>query len=101
MFELKFKKMKWGLILIAIGSVIWAGNYGLVSISFSFSRDWPIMLIAFGLLGIWKSISFNRSSGKIPSKDKKRGIGDILEDIEKGSKTAEDAIAELNERKGK
>ena len=101
MFKLKSSKLKWGLILIAIGSIIWAHNYGLLSVSFNFSRDWPILLIAFGLLGIWKSISFKERFEKIPSKEKKRAIIDILEDIESGSKTAEDAISELNKRNEK
>ena len=95
MFSLKSNKLKWGLILIAIGFVIWAHNYGLISFPFNFSQDWPTILIALGLLGIWKSVSFKHRSGKISSKEKKRAIADILEDIETGNKSAEDAIREL------
>ncbi|MCG2725370.1 MAG: hypothetical protein L6420_03760 [Elusimicrobia bacterium] len=67
----------------------------------SFSRDWPVILMAFGILGVWRSISLKHHSEKTPSKDKKRVIGNILKDIESGAKTAEDAIAELNGQKEK
>lgn len=99
MFNLKSQKFKWGLILIAIGSVVWAHNYGLLSFSFSFSRDWPVVLIAFGLFGVWKSFFFY--SEKTPSKRKRRAIGDVLRDIERGAKTAEDAVKELSSKKNK
>ena len=101
MFSLKSSKLKWGLVLIAIGSVLWAHNFGLLSLSFNFSRDWPVILIAFGLLGIWKSIALKASSEKMSSKSNKRAIGDILKDIESGTKTAEDVILELNDNKEK
>ena len=99
MFELKSNKLKWGLILISIGAVVWARNYGLLSFPFSFSKDWPIILVTLGLVGIWKSVSFKNNSKKIPSKEKKRVIGDILKDVETGDKSAEDAIKELDSQK--
>ena len=99
MFSLKSSKLKWGLILIAIGAVVWAHNFGLLSLSFNFSRDWPVILIAFGLLGVWKSISLKAPSEKTPSKRDRRVVGDILKDIESGAKSAEDAIKELDSQK--
>ncbi|MEA3306314.1 MAG: DUF5668 domain-containing protein [Elusimicrobiota bacterium] len=71
MFEFKSSKLKWGLVLIAAGFVVLAHNYGLLSFSFNFYRDWPIILIAFGLMGIWKSISFKNHREKTPLKKKR------------------------------
>ncbi len=97
MFNLKSGKLKWGLIFIGIGSIVWAHNYGLLSLSLNFSRDWPVILIGLGLFCIWKSVSLKSRSGKTPLKGRKRNITDILEDVEKGNETAKDAIRELNE----
>ncbi len=99
MLKLKSQKFKWGLILIAIGAIIWTHNYGLLSVSFNFSRDWPAILIAFGMLGVWRSISLKYHSEKIPLEEKKKIVGDILRDVERGNKSAEDAISELHDRK--
>jgi LiaI-LiaF-like transmembrane region len=99
MFSLKSNKLKWGITLIAIGSIVWAHNFGLLSFSFNFTRDWPVILIAFGLLAVGKSVSLANHSAKVSSKGNKRAMGDILKDIESGAKTAEDAIKEMDSQK--
>lgn len=36
------------ILLILVGGWIWASNYGITI--FSFYRDWPILIILFGIL---------------------------------------------------
>ena len=96
MFKWKWRKFMWGLMLINTGIFVLAYNYGLISFSFKFSRDWPILIIAFGVLGVLKSVSITQRNKKAVSMDRKQSVEKILRDIEKGAKTANDAIVELS-----
>ncbi|MEW5907378.1 MAG: DUF5668 domain-containing protein, partial [Elusimicrobiota bacterium] len=51
--EFNAGKVKWGLIFIAAGAMLLAHNYGLLSLEIKFSRDWPVILIALGIMGTW------------------------------------------------
>jgi len=44
-----------GIILIAIGLLIWFSNLGIIHISWH--RDWPTILIAVGLIELIKHIT--------------------------------------------
>ena len=50
------RKFFWGLILIGIGGVLWANNFGLLAFSISFSRDWPLMVVVLGLMSVWNAL---------------------------------------------
>ena len=72
----------------------------MIAISFKFSRDWPVFIIAIGLVSVWKAV-FGRhwwaksgcgANDKIPSKARK-----ILEDLEKGDISAEDAAKRMDD----
>lgn len=100
MIAFSLRKFFWGLLLVGIGALIWAHNYGLVGFSFSFSKDWPVLIVAIGLMGMWKAIfgrhwwaKGNLDRGeRIPAKAKK-----ILEDLEDGRINAEDAAKKMEE----
>jgi hypothetical protein len=44
----------WYLIIALVGVVIWANNWGFEIINIT--RDWPVILIILGILGILKEI---------------------------------------------
>ena len=47
----------WGLILIAIGILMWLSNLGAIPFAISFGRDWPVILMVIGITGIVEGIS--------------------------------------------
>lgn len=52
------RRICWGIILVIIGLWIWFSHMGIPFLSFS--RDWPIILIVWG---IWRIIKVFRKSG--------------------------------------
>ncbi|MFH1226366.1 MAG: DUF5668 domain-containing protein [Planctomycetota bacterium] len=44
------RKLLWAVLFILTGGVILMSNYGLLGFHVDLSRDWPIILIAWGLL---------------------------------------------------
>ena len=47
----------WGLILIAVGMLMWLSNLGVIPFDISFGRDWPVILMVIGIMGIVEGIS--------------------------------------------
>jgi hypothetical protein len=97
--EFNAKKVKWGLIFIAAGAMLLAHNYGLLSFEIKFSRDWPAILIAIGLLGTWDGI-FYRSRGRQArggNPEERKALREILEKIEKGEIKADEAARRLKD----
>lgn len=93
------RKLKWGLIFIAAGTLLLANNYGLLSFEIEFSRDWPAILIAIGLLGAWEGI-FHRGREKPRQPEtvgSKKTIKEILEKIERGEMTAEEGAQRMKD----
>lgn len=99
MFAFSLRKFFWGLLVVAIGVLLWAHNYGLVTFAFNFSRDWPLIIVAAGLVSVWKAV-FGRHwrakcdcepKERIPAKAKK-----ILEDLENGNINAEEAARKMD-----
>ncbi|MBI4801697.1 MAG: hypothetical protein HY796_04140 [Elusimicrobia bacterium] len=100
MFAFSLRKFFWGLLVIAAGALIWAHNYGLVAVSFKFSRDWLVFLIVIGLISVW-NVLFGRHwwrgrnrawKDNIPANVRK-----ILEDLESGKISAEDAAKKMGD----
>ena len=99
MFAFNMRKFFWALLIVIIGLLLWARNYGLVTFGFSFFRDWPIIVVIAGLLGVWRAI-FGRhwrtskcgcdSPERIPVNARK-----ILEEVEKGNISAEEAAQKM------
>ncbi|MEO0280869.1 MAG: DUF5668 domain-containing protein [candidate division WOR-3 bacterium] len=85
------KFSKFGFILIVVGIFLLLSTYNIFF--FTFSRDWPWILIIIGLLNLIsfekkRNIKINISAGK-----RKR----ILEDLKDGKISVEEAIEELEE----
>jgi len=103
MFAFSMRKFFWGLLVVAVGLLLWAHNYGLVVFSFSFSKDWPLIVVVVGLMSIWRAL-FGRhwwaskcdcdSHERIPSDARK-----ILEEVEKGNISAEEAAKKMDGRR--
>lgn len=93
------RKVKWGAIFIAAGAILLAHNYGLLSFEIQFSRDWPAILIAIGLLGAWDGLfhgSHARQTGG-GSRKEREALRDILEKIERGEIKADEAARRMKE----
>ena len=83
---MRTKKVFWGLLILAIGILIWLGNLDLIA--FQFSRDWPIILILIGVYYIIRDIGSSKVKNK-KSTDK------ILKDLEDGKIDAKEAAEEI------
>lgn len=98
MLAFSMKKFFWGLSISGLGGLIWASNLGLIDISFRFSRDWPVLVVAVGVMYIWDSV-FGKHwwSRKCcdSRKDKKGEVFKTLEELEKGNINAEEAIRRM------
>ena len=101
MLALSMRKFFWGIIVVVLGALIWAGNFGLISFSFQFSRDWPIIIVIIGLSSIWNAV-FGRQwwghkcCGR--HEEKKEAVAKILEALEKGQISAEEAAKRMGDK---
>jgi hypothetical protein len=99
MLAFSMRKFFWGLILIGIGGLLWAHNFGLLAFSISFSRDWPLILVALGSISVWNAL-FGRHWWSVKGAKWSRGVDKnknkgILEELEKGTKSAEEATKRM------
>ncbi|MDQ7774251.1 MAG: DUF5668 domain-containing protein [Elusimicrobiales bacterium] len=97
--EFNAGKVKWGLIFIAAGAMLLAHNYGLLSLEIKFSRDWPVILIALGIMGTWDGL-FYRSRRKQQgggNAEARKALRETLEEIEQGKISAEEAARKLKD----
>jgi len=97
MLAFSMRKFFWGVIMAAVGGLIWASNLGYVSLSFRFSRDWPIIIVAIGLMSIWDAL-FGKHWWGHKFRAAKRGQGntsDILADLESGKIDAAEAARRM------
>jgi hypothetical protein len=49
-----FHRITGGIILIAVGFIIWFSNLGVIHVAWR--RDWPVILIVIGIIGLVKHI---------------------------------------------
>lgn len=102
MLAFSMRKFFWGLIVVAIGALIWAGNFGLISFSFQFSRDWPIIIVLLGLSSIWSAVFgrqwWGHKCGSSRREEKKDNVAKILEALEKGEISAEEAARKMGDK---
>ncbi|MCX5786014.1 MAG: DUF5668 domain-containing protein [Elusimicrobia bacterium] len=99
MLAFSMRKFFWGLILIVIGGLLWAHNFGLVAFSISLSRDWPLIIVVFGLMAVWNAL-FGRHWWSAKSDPRGRNwekgeIKKILEELEKGDISADEAAKRM------
>jgi hypothetical protein len=70
------------VILIFVGLFIWFGNLGFLNLG----RDWPLILIIVGILGIISTIKRNRRSRVIRDLEKgKISVGEAEEKLKRNN----------------
>lgn len=92
------RKILWALFWIALGSLLLLANYGLYSFNFSLSRDWPILIIAWGVMKIIDSFAWRRSKTNgsvLENEGDKQSREQILKAVENGQMSAEEAAQRL------
>ena len=98
MFAFSLRKFFWGLIIVSVGGLLWADNLGMINISFKFGRDWPLIIVAVGLMSIWDALFGRHWWGhKVGGarRENREGISKVLEDLEKGVIDAEEAAKRM------
>jgi hypothetical protein len=92
------RKFFWGLAISTAGGLIWVSNLGYVELSFKFGRDWPIFIVAIGLMSVWDALFGRHWWGHrfgCQRKEKRADISGILEDLESGKINAEEAARRM------
>lgn len=106
------RKIMWGLFWILLGVFLLLSNHGLLGYDFSFSRDWPILLIAWGLMKIidllaWREGRFHKfriikdgggdgnDGPECGDKPAKEGRSGILDAVAEGRMSADEAAQRL------
>ncbi len=92
------RKALWGIFWMAMGVFLLLSNYGLTGYQFSFSRDWPILLIAWGIMKIIDTLVWRKRSPKtsaLQSEGDRQSRAQILKDVEDGKMSAEEAAQRL------
>lgn len=95
------RRITWGIFWLILGVFILLSNYDLLGgYRFVFSRDWPIILIAIGVILIIDVISYTIRDKNIEQSPKadantKKPIEEILSQLEKGEITAEEALRRI------
>lgn len=105
------RKIMWGLFWILLGLFLLLSNHGLLGFSFSFGRDWPIILIAWGVMKIvdllaWRSNfpgnkfkivtgSCGSSDRPADSEEEKASRAEILQAVAEGRMSADEAAKKL------
>lgn len=90
----------WAMFWIALGVFLLLSNYGMISYRFEWHRDWPMLLVAWGL---WKIVTLIASAGRRVHSEtairnpERKSRREILQAVEKGEMTAEEAAAKLEE----
>jgi len=101
MLAFSMRKFFWGLIIAGVGALIWASNLGYISLSFRFGRDWPIVIVAIGLMSIWDALFGRHWWGHKFSSRRERGEGNIskiLADLERGEIDAAEAAKRMGDK---
>lgn len=98
MLAFSMRKFFWGIMIVTAGGLIWADNLGYVELSFKFSRDWPVIIVAIGLMSVWDAL-FGRHwwAHKFGCRrsEKRVDVQAILEDLESGKINAEEAARRM------
>ena len=92
------RKILWALFWIALGALLLLSNYGLYSFNFSFSRDWPILIIAWGVMKVIDSFAWRKAKTNgsvLESEGEKQSREQILQAVESGQMSAEEAAQRL------
>jgi hypothetical protein len=94
------RKALWGIFWMALGVFLLLSNYGLTGFQFSFSRDWPILLIAWGIMKIIDTLVWRNRGPKasvLQSEGDRQSREQILQAVEDGKMAAEEAARRLKD----
>lgn len=87
--------LKIGLLFLGMGLLFWFGNLGLLPY-IEWERDWPWILI---ILGLWMIFSHLFGYSSKHRKRSRKKVIRILEDLETGKISPEEAIRKIREEK--
>ena len=76
----------WGLTLVIVGLWIWLSSLGVPYIAFS--RNWPLLIVAFGIYVIVHRIRRHRRWNR-------KSAADVITDLESGKIDPDKAVAEI------
>ena len=76
----------WGLFFVLVGAWIWLSALGVPYINFG--RDWPLLVVAFGIYAIYRRIARLR-------RHHRKSAADVIADLESGKIDADKAVAEI------
>lgn len=99
MLAFSMRKFFWGVAIVSVGGLIWASNLGYVDLSFKFSRDWPIIIVAIGLMSVWDALFGRHWWGHKfggQRREKRADVSKVLEDLENGKIDAEEAARRMD-----
>ncbi len=84
------RRLRWGIGVLVLGLWIWLSALGVPYISFS--RNWPLLIVALGVLIIVRRVSRT-------TRRRRRRVRYVINDLEEGKIDVEDAISEMTGRK--
>jgi membrane protein implicated in regulation of membrane protease activity len=84
------RRLRWGIAVLVLGLWIWLSALGVPYISFS--RNWPLLIVAFGVLIIVRRV-------RRMTRRRRRRVRYVIDDLEEGKIDVEDAISEMTGRK--
>ncbi|MDH5684504.1 MAG: DUF5668 domain-containing protein [candidate division WOR-3 bacterium] len=83
------RRLWWGIIIIIIGLWIWLSSLGVPYISFS--KNWPLLIVALGLYIIIRRLI--KRGRRWVRKD------EVLKDLEQGKINVDEAVEKLGGKK--
>ena len=84
------RRLRWGIAVLVLGLWIWLSALGVPYISFS--RNWPLLIVALGVLIVIRRI-------RRMARHRRRRVRYVIDDLEEGKIDVEDAISEMTGRK--
>ena len=76
----------WGIFFVLLGAWIWLSALGVPYIDFS--RNWPLLIVAFGIYVIVHRVARLR-------RHLRKSASDVITDLESGRIDVEKAVAEI------
>ena len=88
--EAVVRRLRWGIAILLVGLWIWLSALGVPYISFS--RNWPLLLVALGVYIIVRRLRRGR-------RERRRSARVIIADVESGRLDVDRAVDEMKGRK--
>lgn len=76
----------WGIFLVLLGAWIWLSALGVPYMNFG--RDWPLLVVAFGIYVIYRRIARYR-------RHHRKSASQVITDLESGRIDVDKAVAEI------